>query len=77
MAYAPSPATPQAWMGHGGQGASTLSLEARHRMAARSCDTARAVGLAPARRGEPGYWPHLDADDDGIACEPWPYRGWR
>jgi hypothetical protein len=36
-----------------------------------NCDAARAVGLAPARKGEPGYWPSHDADQDGIACEPW------
>jgi hypothetical protein len=47
------------------------SITARHHQAARNCNTARAVGLAPAKRGEPGYWPHLDADQDGIACEPW------
>jgi hypothetical protein len=40
-----------------------------------NCDAARAVGLAPAYRGDPGYWPSHDADDDGIACEPWPRRG--
>jgi hypothetical protein len=49
----------------------------RHHQARRNCDSARAVGLAPARRGEPGYWPHLDADDDGVSCEPWPSRGSR
>ena len=35
------------------------------------CASAYSVGLAPARRGEPGYWPRHDADHDGIACE-WP-----
>ncbi|TIS94845.1 excalibur calcium-binding domain-containing protein [Mesorhizobium sp.] len=47
---------------------------ARHLLAAPSCDAARAVGLAPARRGRPGYWSKHDADNDGIACEPWPRR---
>jgi hypothetical protein len=37
------------------------------------CDDARAVGAAPIYRGEPGYREGLDADNDGIACEP--YRG--
>ncbi|WP_245451207.1 excalibur calcium-binding domain-containing protein [Borborobacter arsenicus] len=32
----------------------------------------RLVGLAPALRGQPGYWRSNDADHDGIACEPWP-----
>lgn len=36
----------------------------------RSCAAARAAGAAPMRRGEPGYNPHLDGDNDGIACEP-------
>ncbi|QGQ20800.1 YHYH domain-containing protein [Cellulomonas sp. JZ18] len=35
----------------------------------RNCDAARAAGAAPVRRGEPGYGPHLDRDDDGVGCE--------
>jgi hypothetical protein len=35
-----------------------------------NCDAARAAGAAPVRRGEPGYGPHLDRDDDGVGCEP-------
>lgn len=38
----------------------------------RNCAQARAMGLAMARRGEPGYAPHLDRDNDGVACEPLP-----
>lgn len=38
-----------------------------------NCTAARAAGAAPIRRGEPGYGPHLDRDNDGVACEP--YRG--
>jgi hypothetical protein len=34
-----------------------------------NCSAARAAGAAPIRRGEPGYAPKLDRDDDGIACE--------
>lgn len=34
-----------------------------------NCDDVRAAGRAPIRRGDPGYGPHLDGDDDGIACE--------
>lgn len=41
-----------------------------------NCGQARAAGVAPIYRGQPGYAPHLDADDDGIACEPYPRR-WR
>jgi len=53
-----------------------IGLTIRHLLAARNCATARLVDLAPAARGEPGYWARNDADDDGIACEPWPPR-WR
>jgi hypothetical protein len=42
----------------------------RHIAAAPNCDAARFVELAPAHRGNPGYWSHHDGDDDGIACEP-------
>ena len=51
----------------------TVGEGARHLLAAPNCDAARAVGLAPARRGQPGYYASHDADDDGIACEPWPH----
>lgn len=40
----------------------------------RNCDEARAAGAAPVHRGDPGYGPHLDRDNDGIGCEP--YRGY-
>lgn len=36
----------------------------------RNCHEARAAGAAPLRRGQPGYRSELDADGDGIACEP-------
>ena len=35
----------------------------------RNCAAARAAGAAPVRRGEPGYGPHLDRDNDGVGCE--------
>ena len=38
-----------------------------------NCSEARAAGAVPVRRGEPGYGPHLDRDNDGIGCEP--YKG--
>ena len=38
-----------------------------------NCSAARAAGAAPVLAGQPGYRPALDADGDGIACEP--YRG--
>ncbi|WSJ20026.1 excalibur calcium-binding domain-containing protein [Nocardia sp. NBC_01327] len=34
-----------------------------------SCAEARRAGVAPLRRGDPGYRPGLDRDGDGIACE--------
>jgi hypothetical protein len=36
-----------------------------------SCAWARTFDAAPIHRGEPGYRSSLDADDDGIACEPY------
>jgi len=39
-----------------------------------NCAAAQSMGFGPIRRGEPGYAPHLDRDNDGIACEPWPRR---
>lgn len=34
-----------------------------------NCTEARAAGVTPIYRGQPGYASHLDRDDDGIACE--------
>ena len=34
-----------------------------------NCSEARAAGVTPLYRGDPGYAPDLDRDDDGIACE--------
>ena len=51
-----------------------VDVKIRHLLAAVNCSTARAVGLAPSYRGEPGYHAKLDRDDDGIACEPYPRR---
>jgi Excalibur calcium-binding domain len=41
----------------------------KHLAAFPNCDAARLVGLAPAYKGQPGYWAHNDRDGDGIACE--------
>lgn len=35
------------------------------------CDAARAAGVAPIYRDEPGYRDKMDGDGDGIACEPY------
>jgi len=37
-----------------------------------NCAEARAAGHAPIFAGQPGYRDALDADGDGIACEPYP-----
>lgn len=34
------------------------------------CNEVRQRGLAPLRRGQPGYRPWMDGDNDGLACEP-------
>ena len=39
----------------------------------RNCREARAAGVTPIYRGQPGYGAHMDGDGDGVACEP--YRG--
>lgn len=46
----------------------------RHLASFPNCDAARTFGLAPAPRGEPGYYVRHDRDEDGIACEPWPHH---
>ena len=35
----------------------------------KNCSEARAAGVTPLYKGDPGYAPHLDRDNDGIACE--------
>ena len=50
--------------------ATPMKDRARHLLALLNCTAARLVGVAPARRGEPGYWHGHDADEDGVACEP-------
>ncbi|WP_373937351.1 excalibur calcium-binding domain-containing protein [Rhodococcus qingshengii] len=34
-----------------------------------NCTAVRNAGAAPLYRGQNGYAPHLDRDNDGIACE--------
>jgi hypothetical protein len=53
-----------------------ISLNANwsFQQAPRNCTAARAMGLQNIRRGSPFYGPWLDADNDGVACEPWPGR---
>ncbi|NAZ84479.1 deoxyribonuclease, partial [Kineococcus sp. R8] len=49
--------------------APTASDEPAGDVAYANCAAARAAGAAPLHRGEPGYAPRLDRDDDGTACE--------
>ncbi|MGW6687130.1 excalibur calcium-binding domain-containing protein [Streptomyces sp. NPDC054961] len=35
----------------------------------KNCTEAKAAGVTPIHRGQPGYAPHLDRDNDGIACD--------
>ena len=35
----------------------------------KNCSQARAAGVTPLHRDDPGYAVHLDRDNDGIACE--------
>jgi hypothetical protein len=42
----------------------------KHFLSLPSCAVAHSLGLAPALRGDPGYWSWHDRDGDGIACEP-------
>jgi hypothetical protein len=62
----PRPSTTSLW---------PLGVTLRHHAAALNRAAERAVGLAPALKGEPGFcWPEHEADHNGIACEPWPRR---
>lgn len=40
----------------------------------RNCNDVRAAGLAPLRRGHPGYRSEMDGDNHGVACEPYRQR---
>ena len=44
------------------------SVALRHLVAGTGCDAASEVGLAPAHRGDPGYWRRLDPANTGVSC---------
>ncbi|KUI45115.1 calcium-binding protein [Mycobacterium sp. IS-1590] len=46
-------------------GAATASADTYYK----NCSAAREAGVTPIMQGEDGYAPHLDRDNDGIACE--------
>jgi hypothetical protein len=41
----------------------------QHLAAFPGCSVARAIGAAPAYRGQPGYWAWQDPDGDGLTCQ--------
>ncbi len=47
----------------------SYELAAKHEASIVSCEVVRKLELAPAAKGQPGYWAHLDVDKDGWACE--------
>jgi hypothetical protein len=53
--------------GRSGRPLGVVSGEARRGFA--NCAEARVAGAAPVTRGDPGYGPHLDRDNDGVGCE--------
>lgn len=52
----------------------TAGEQVRHVLSKPNCSAARLMRLAPARRGDPGYYVEHDRDRDGWACEPIPRR---
>jgi hypothetical protein len=48
---------------------SSTSRQIKQALPFANCAQARAAGATPIRRGEAGYGPHLDRDNDGIGCE--------
>jgi len=46
-----------------------LSMRIKHYLTAPGCGMAEVLDLAPARAGQPGYWPWLDENRDGWACK--------
>lgn len=54
---------------HSKSAAPTPTRSAPSTVRFRNCTEARAAGVTPILRGQPGYAAHLDRDNDGIACE--------
>jgi hypothetical protein len=46
-----------------------VGVTLKHLAAFPNCEVAEMVGLAPARRGQPGYWKHNDTYGEGISCK--------
>jgi hypothetical protein len=60
---------PQSAIVHSSTPASRNNLTSTAGRPFKNCAEARAAGAAPVRRGDPGYAPHLDRDNDGVGCE--------
>lgn len=69
----PQKALPQAPRHTGGPMPTIVPTSPTNEVYFRNCREARAAGYAPMYRGQPGYRPEMDGDNDGVACEP--YRG--
>jgi hypothetical protein len=46
----------------------TIAQTLKHLAAFPNCFATEMVGLAPANKGQPGYWPHNDPEGEGVAC---------
>ena len=46
-----------------------VGVALKHLAAFPNCEAAEMVGLAPARRGQPGYWKRNDTYGEGISCK--------
>ena len=46
-----------------------VGVTLKHLAAFPNCEAAEMVGLAPARRGQPGYWKRNDTYGEGISCK--------
>lgn len=55
------------WTGH--VNGWTVKETLLHIAAVPNCSVAASLGLAPSRRGEPGYYKRHDKDRDGTSCE--------
>ncbi|GAA3751720.1 excalibur calcium-binding domain-containing protein [Streptomyces tremellae] len=60
------PAAPRAATGSGGSDGGGAGGGSAYYA---NCTAARAAGVTPLYRGQPGYDNHLDRDGDGVACE--------
>ncbi|GAB0106537.1 hypothetical protein JMUB6875_55230 [Nocardia sp. JMUB6875] len=68
-APAPIPAVPAATAARDLLEGAGLVVPAADDVYYANCAEARKAGAAPIKKGEPGYRPALDRDNDGVACE--------